>query len=113
MRQNSTDNRAQKSAGAWPPQGSAAQSGDGFMVSHCANPKCAKPLHYLREGRIFVFDVPGKDLDGKRSRRMEHFWLCGACSQTMVMQQSADGVKVVPRGRRPLDTVVTPSAMAS
>lgn len=69
------------------------------MVSNCANPKCAKPLHYLREGRIFVFDVaiggPGKD--GKRSRRMEHYWLCGVCSQTLVMEQTADGVRVATR----------------
>jgi hypothetical protein len=87
------------------------------MVSHCANPKCAKPLHYLREGRIFVFDVPGKDLDrnGKRSRRMEHFWLCGACSQTLVMAQTGDGVHAVTRSRRfrEMDMVVTPPAMAS
>ena len=68
------------------------------MVSNCANPKCAKPLHYLREGRIFVFDVaingPG---NGKRSRRMEHYWLCGVCSQSMKMEQTADGVRVVAR----------------
>lgn len=87
------------------------------MVSHCANPKCAKPLHYLREGRIFVFDVPGEktDKDGKRSRRMEHFWLCGACSQTMLMEQTADGVRAVTRGRRfvEMKMVVTPSAMVS
>jgi uncharacterized protein YcsI (UPF0317 family) len=87
------------------------------MVSHCANPKCGKPLHYLREGRIFVFDVPGKETDGngKQSRRMEHFWLCGTCSQSMVMEQSPDGVRAVVRTRRLLETdmVVTPSAMAS
>jgi hypothetical protein len=87
------------------------------MVSHCANPNCAKPLHYLREGRIFVFDMPGKDNGGggRQSRRMEHFWLCGACSQIMVMEQSADGVRAVPRTRRLLemDMVVTPSALAS
>jgi hypothetical protein len=71
------------------------------MVSHCANPKCAKPLHYLREGRIFVFDVAAGEPDGrgKRSRRMEHYWLCGVCSQTLAMQQSPDGVRVVARVR--------------
>ncbi|MGA7522681.1 MAG: hypothetical protein WBW84_09365 [Acidobacteriaceae bacterium] len=87
------------------------------MVSHCANPKCAKPLHYLREGRIFVFDVQGKDKDanGKQSRRMEHFWLCGTCSQNMVMEQTVDGVRAVPRSRRhpEMDMVVTPTALAS
>jgi len=70
------------------------------MVNHCANPKCEKPLHYLREGRIFVFDVASEEADGKRSRRMEHYWLCGECAQSMAMQQSAEGVQVVPRVRR-------------
>ncbi len=70
------------------------------MVNHCANPKCAKPLHYLREGRIFVFDVTAEaDKNGKRSRRMEHYWLCGECSRTLAMEQSADGVRVVARAR--------------
>ena len=69
------------------------------MVSNCANPTCGKPLHYLREGRIFVFDVPGAvdATDGKRTRRLEHFWLCGACAQTMTVQQSAEGIHVVTR----------------
>lgn len=87
------------------------------MVSHCANPKCAKPLHYLREGRIFVFDVPGKgpEVNGKRGRRMEHFWLCGTCSQTMVMEQTADGVRAVASSRRRLemDRLLAGPAMAS
>jgi hypothetical protein len=117
--QGGTNERQQRAeiSGDRLPQGSAAQSGDGFMVSHCANPKCAKPLHYLREGRIFVFDVPGKDTDsnGKRGRRMEHFWLCGSCSQTMAMEQTAEGVRAVPRTRRPMemDMVVTPTMLAS
>jgi hypothetical protein len=86
------------------------------MVSHCANPKCAKPLHYLREGRIFVFDVPAGETDrhGKRSRRMEHYWLCGECAQTMVMQQSPEGVRVVARVRSAVQEFrYVRSAMAS
>ena len=27
------------------------------MVNNCANSGCGKPLHYLREGRIFIFDA--------------------------------------------------------
>jgi hypothetical protein len=78
------------------------------MVSNCANPNCGKPLHYLREGRIYVFDVPvgTDDVNGKRTRRLEHFWLCGTCAQTMVVQQSSDGIHAVnrpqPRLRREL-----------
>jgi hypothetical protein len=69
------------------------------MVNHCANPQCAKPLHYLREGRIFVFDVPLQNLggDGKRTRRIEHYWLCGACLQTMLLEQSTEGIRLIQR----------------
>ncbi|MGC2161759.1 MAG: hypothetical protein WA634_07630 [Silvibacterium sp.] len=64
------------------------------MVNECANPKCAKPLHYLREGRIFVFDVVVGD--GSESvHRMEHFWLCGTCSKTMRLDQTTQGVRAV------------------
>jgi hypothetical protein len=69
------------------------------MVNNCANPQCAKPLHYLREGRIFVFDMPDESAaaDGKRARRLEHFWLCGACSQIMRVERAADGVRLVEK----------------
>lgn len=86
------------------------------MVSHCANPKCAKPLHYLREGRIFVFDVASGEADrqGKRSRRMEHYWLCGVCAQTLAMEQAPDGVRVIARRRtRMQEITLVRSALAS
>ncbi len=70
------------------------------MVNYCANPGCGKPLHYLREGRIYVFDAsiatgsPGK----KKERQLEHYWLCGACAQSMTMVQDAQGwVRILPR----------------
>jgi hypothetical protein len=69
------------------------------MLKSCANPQCAKPLHYLREGRIFVFDAvrtPG-DGEGMKAHRMEHFWLCGACSETMMLEQTRSGVRVVDK----------------
>jgi hypothetical protein len=88
------------------------------MVSNCANPKCGKPLHYLREGRIFVFEVPtgGEGLNDKRTRRLEHFWLCGACAQTMVVKQSAEGIHAVsrPQARLRHDSMVAgPQVLAS
>jgi hypothetical protein len=69
------------------------------MMNNCANPKCGKPLHYLREGRVFVFDLPNQisAVGGKKTRRIEHFWLCGECSRTMEMQQSKDRVEVFLR----------------
>ena len=72
------------------------------MVNHCANPHCCKPLHYLREGRIFVFDLPDQTSvvppAGGRGRRLQHFWLCGPCSETMVMKQTGDHeIQVSPK----------------
>jgi hypothetical protein len=72
------------------------------MVNNCANPQCNKPLVYLRDGRIFVFDVPGDILgpEGKRSRHIEHYWLCGDCSPSLQLERnSTEGVKVLPRPR--------------
>jgi uncharacterized protein YcsI (UPF0317 family) len=71
------------------------------MVSNCANPKCAKPLHYLRDGRIFRFDVPDQKMavNGKKTRHIEHYWLCGACSQALIMELSPEGVRLAPRIR--------------
>jgi hypothetical protein len=73
-------------------------------MNTCANPKCAKPLHYLRDGRIFIFNVPGDGIgdDGKPLRRVEHYWLCGACSQCLTMKQFPEGVRAVPRELRPM-----------
>lgn len=85
------------------------------MVSNCANPGCAKPLLYLREGRIFVFDVSsGEGAGGKRLRRLEHFWLCGACSRSMVMVQDAQGIRVLRKAvsRERDDSEPRASAMA-
>ena len=62
------------------------------MVNQCANRSCGKPLHSLREGRIFVFDLPDPDVPraGGRARGLQHFWLCARCSETMVMEQTSE-----------------------
>jgi hypothetical protein len=67
------------------------------MVNACANPGCGKPLHYLREGRIFLFELAtGRGgSDRKPPRHVEHFWLCGACSESLTLRQSAKGIDVV------------------
>jgi hypothetical protein len=63
------------------------------MVSNCANSVCGKPLHYLREGRIFIFDVSlGASAPGqKRQRCLEHYWLCGTCARALILEQDAQG----------------------
>ncbi len=88
------------------------------MVSKCANPACSTPFHYLREGKIFKIEVEitppitSEDTvelsDGskvpflvatrKPGRKLEHFWLCGPCSQTMNLIFDRDnGVTVMPK----------------
>jgi len=69
------------------------------MLKACANPKCAKPLHYLRDGRIFVFDAARTPGDGEtnKAHRLEHFWLCGTCSETLMMEQTRSGVRIVDK----------------
>lgn len=70
------------------------------MVSNCANPGCGKPLHYLREGRIYVFDASvGTAITGqKRERRLEHYWLCGACAASLILVPDAHGwIRLVTR----------------
>jgi hypothetical protein len=88
------------------------------MVNHCANPECCKPLHYLREGRIFVFDVPdplAPTRNGKVVRRMEHFWLCGDCSDAYTLEQNEKIVSISPKPIRHRHAPVTilPTAVAS
>jgi hypothetical protein len=76
------------------------------MISTCANPSCSTPLRYLRDGRIYQFEVRScstsstgtKDPAGKKAvRQVCHFWLCGECSSqlTLVLDQLT-GVKVIP-----------------
>ena len=66
------------------------------MVNACANPVCGKPLHYLREGRIFLFEVATgiADFQGRPARHMEHFWLCGVCSESLTLVHGVEGIKV-------------------
>lgn len=89
------------------------------MVNHCANPHCCKPLHYLREGRIYVFEVGGSSglESDRKTRRMEHFWLCGSCSESFSLEHSIElGIRIAPRGTRSRGmsaSFVPPAAIAS
>jgi hypothetical protein len=52
----------------------------------CCNPKCEAPFDY-REGRLIRFSR--KAINGKPSGNqslIEHFWLCGKCSQIFVFE---------------------------
>jgi hypothetical protein len=58
-----------------------------------------KPLRYLREGRIYVFDLPDfRSTNGVFSRHLEHFWLCGTCCQHFSLEQAGDrAVRIVAK----------------
>lgn len=57
------------------------------MLSKCANPVCLARFHYLREGRIFKIETSAVASDGahSQSRRIEYFWLCARCVQTLTV----------------------------
>jgi hypothetical protein len=77
------------------------------MVNNCANTRCGKPLHYLREGRIFIFDVSAGAAEpgAKRERRLEHYWLCGTCAETLMLVQDPQGeVRVLAKPAAILET---------
>lgn len=75
------------------------------MLSKCANPTCSTTLHYLREGKVFKVERDANLLlvDGrskKAPRKIEHYWLCGPCSETLTLVTQEDReVQVV---RKPL-----------
>ncbi len=69
------------------------------MLSKCANPACGAPFQYLREGKLFKFEMtPSGDASGKKpARKVEHFWLCGSCAATMTLAlEHQQNVVVVP-----------------
>lgn len=65
------------------------------MISHCANPACGVPLRYLRDGRLYQFEVrctSGQALfrneaqAGKTRRHISHHWLCGHCATQLTLE---------------------------
>lgn len=85
------------------------------MVNNCANPACKKPLHYLREGKVFLFSQKETTKNGEKiPQRLEHFWLCGECAKlwTLVMgnDKSVEVIAATRRGRR---TKVTAASISS
>jgi hypothetical protein len=75
------------------------------MLSKCANPSCSAQFIYLREGKLFVMEHSAKPrlkLHGpvlaKPASRLEHFWLCGRCSESFTLiYQAEHGVQVVAK----------------
>lgn len=77
------------------------------MVSHCANPDCSVPFHYLRGGRLYRFeirspklpcaDVPNAICSDKPSRATVFFWMCMECCRKFRLKfDSHDGIQIIP-----------------
>jgi hypothetical protein len=76
------------------------------MLYKCANEACSAPFRRLREGKLFQVETeyfaghPSAPTSLRRSRscrRVEHYWLCDACSPyvTLTFDQER-GVVTVP-----------------
>lgn len=77
------------------------------MLQKCANPGCTVPFRSLHEGKLFLAETFTNDLDSnfdgsrRKSRKREHFWLCGACSAHFTLHFDATlGMLTIPLGER-------------
>ena len=66
------------------------------MLSQCANPKCNKELHYLREGKVFLFSPNNSSKQpSKTFQLLKHYWLCGECARNWTLaMDSENGVQL-------------------
>ena len=72
------------------------------MLSHCVNPNCNKPLHYLREGKVFLFSRKNSSKQSSNPfQLLEHYWLCGECARNWtVTMDDEHGVQLSARKSR-------------
>jgi len=77
------------------------------MLYKCANEACSVPFRRLREGKLFqveteLFRERGSRIAASRRarpcRKIEHFWLCDACSPfvTLTFDRDRGGVVTMP-----------------
>lgn len=78
------------------------------MLSKCANPDCSASFHYYGQGRLFEVHfedaglmfkaaVDDEKASTKKSRTVEHFWLCSSCSQVMtIAMDRSQNVRILP-----------------
>lgn len=80
------------------------------MLQKCANPACASPFRRLSEGKLFLAEVQPladgarrRGWDERGAQRIEHFWLCGECANTLTLtfdvHRRAVPVPVAPKKR--------------
>ena len=77
------------------------------MLHKCANPGCTVPFRSLHEGKLFLAETFEHDSDAgfdgsrRKTRKREHFWLCGACSASFTLHfDAALGMLTIPLSER-------------
>jgi len=70
------------------------------MVSRCANPKCNRPFHSLKQGTLVVLP-PMRHKLPERISPHDLAWLCAECALSFTVARSADGrIQVIGRSSR-------------
>ena len=84
------------------------------MVGRCANPECGIPFRYYRDGKLFRFELSAPPTaltvrpETAARRRIEDFWLCGACASKMTLiSEDGVGVRTRPLRRTPAPLTVS------
>jgi hypothetical protein len=79
------------------------------MFERCLNPDCGLPFDH-REGRLVRVSSPGTKSPAGPTR-IEHFWLCGKCSERYVFPHEREaGMKIRLRVEESQETEVRDSA---
>ena len=90
----------------------------------CANPRCAKELRYLREGRVDLLELEPTshnqvqtEHDGfpVKSLPSRFFWLCGDCAKTHIIERwrSTGPILMLRKQYRPMMRAVHPAGPAN
>ena len=74
------------------------------MLHKCANPSCDNAFLKLTEGKLFLVETDQpkhqvQSIVSKKTsfRRIEHYWLCDACSPVLTLAyESGRGIVAVP-----------------
>ena len=61
------------------------------MIARCANPDCVSTFR-MWEGKVYHFDRKVEDVDGSIKLVADHYWLCQACSPTMSLELTEEGL---------------------
>lgn len=61
-----------------------------------------KPLLYLREGTVYIFEITEGDESARSAHQLQHYWLCGECSMDHRLERTAKReVRLVPKQPQP------------